>query len=159
MPADDSVEYVDEVARFVIDVRRGLDYVETRSDLDARHIAFLSPSGGTYKLIPPAVDPRYRAIILQGAGIRARELSVHKDANPIHFAPLLGGPKIVIHGVHDEVILLKTEAEPLYNLLQSPKEFVRYKGGHRADRSYCAQLVNAWLDERFGPVKPKLPVQ
>jgi hypothetical protein len=69
-PADDSVEFVEELARNIIDMRRGLDYVETRCDLDMSRIAFLEASAiGRKGMLMPAIETRYRSVALWGAGL------------------------------------------------------------------------------------------
>ena len=41
-----SVEYLEYVVRRVTELRRGLDYLETRAEIDPRRIVFVSPSAG-----------------------------------------------------------------------------------------------------------------
>ena len=127
--------------------------METRKDLDTSKIAFLEPSAGGFPLVYLTLENRYSAIVLQGAGLRRWDIHTHPDANPIHFAPLISAPKLMVQGKYDEAILLATEAQPLYNLLREPKDLVTYDGGHRPDPEVLLEKVNPWLDEILGPAK------
>ncbi len=153
-PDSDSREFVEEEARDIVDIRRGLDYLETRDDVDASKIAFMQNSAGGIIMALPAIDARYRAVVLCGAGIKPWTTQVHPEANSINFAPLIRAPKLLVHGLYDETTPLKTEWEPLYNLLPPPKQKKLYPGGHRPDTEFFVPVVNTFLDEQLGRVSP-----
>src|SRR4030095_3490819 len=68
-PDPATVEYRERSVNWITDVRRGLDYLETRNEIDPSRIAFYGPSAGSrIGLILGAVEPRYRSICLVGAG-------------------------------------------------------------------------------------------
>ena len=70
-PDSRSDEYVDYVVRRVTELRRGLDYLETRQDIDRSRIAFMAVSAGTWTgLILTGVETRYRSVLLLGTGLR-----------------------------------------------------------------------------------------
>lgn len=94
----------------------------------------MGPSAGArIGLILSAVENRYRAVFLMGAGVTKGDLPTIAEANPINFVPHLRGPKRMLHGRYDADTPLKTQAEPLFKLLRDPKRSV--------------------LDETLGPVK------
>jgi cephalosporin-C deacetylase-like acetyl esterase len=65
-----TVEYLETIVNRVTDLRRGLDCLETRRDVDASRVAFFGPSAGAQiGLIAAAVETRYRAVVLVGAGL------------------------------------------------------------------------------------------
>ena len=71
-PSAATVEYRDLVLDWMTDQRRGLDYAATRSDLDAGRVAYLSiSSDSSLKLDLPAIETRYRSVILHGACIES----------------------------------------------------------------------------------------
>ena len=74
------------------------------------------------------------------------------EANPIHYAPLIRQPKLLIHGKYDETSPLTTMAEPLFALLPEPKVVSIYEGGHRPDPEFLVPAINSWLDTTLGPV-------
>jgi formylglycine-generating enzyme required for sulfatase activity len=153
-PDPGMIEYRETIINRITDVRRGLDYLETRSDVDARRIAFFGPSSGArIGLVLAAVEDRYAAVFLLGAGVGQHDVATISEANPINFAPHIRAPKLMAHGRYDEDTPLKTRAEPLYKLLREPKRFVLYDGGHIPPIEFLVTTMNGWLDETLGPVK------
>src|SRR5258705_3840988 len=98
-----TVEYSDKIVNWVTDIRRGLDYLETRSDLDSTRIGFFGPSAGSRTgLVLAAVENRYRSIFLMGAGLSQSDARRIAGANPVDFAPHISAPKLMLHGRYDE---------------------------------------------------------
>jgi formylglycine-generating enzyme required for sulfatase activity len=154
-PDSDMIEYVDMMAEHIVDLRRGLDYLRSRDDLDAGRIAYMSVSKGGVLMALPAIEPRFGATIFVADGIGKWDLRGHPAVSGINFAPLIDGPKLLLHGRFDESSPLATAAKPLYNLLKEPKEpIVPWEGAHRPDPEFLGPVVNEWLDETFGPVQP-----
>jgi formylglycine-generating enzyme required for sulfatase activity/predicted Ser/Thr protein kinase len=152
-PALDSVELAEEVARGIVERRRGLDYLETRSDVDKSRIAYCDASAAGSGLFVPAVETRYRSVIFWGAGLRSYNLQIRPEASPMNFLPLIRAPKLMIQGRYDETTPLKTEAEPLFQLLPEPKRLLLFDGGHLPPSEILIPAMNAWLDETLGPVQ------
>ena len=153
-PDGTTVEYRDKIVNWVTDIRRGLDYIETRSDLDSSRIAFYGPSAGSRTgLVLAAVENRYRSVFLLGGGLSKADSQRIAGANPVDFAPHISAAKLMAHGRYDEDVSLKTGAEPLFKLLREPKRLVLYEGGHIPPLEFFVTTMNAWLDETLGPVK------
>jgi formylglycine-generating enzyme required for sulfatase activity len=156
-PDPATIACVDEKARDVIDLRRGLDYLLTRNELDARRVAYMTQSRGDIVMALPAIEPRYNAAIFVGDGMGMSDVPWHQAANPVHFLPLIQVPSLLVHGLYDEGAPWKTAAEPLYNLLTKAKgkKMVPYDGGHRPDPVDLVPAVNTWLDKTWEPVTRK----
>jgi dienelactone hydrolase len=153
-PEFGSVRQRDELIQAVTDCRRALDYVETRKDLDAGKIALYGLSAGAFPgLVLPAVEPRYRAVMLCGTGARKIWLRALPESNPLHFAPQIRIPKLMLSGRYDENFVFKSEIEPLYRLLRDPKRIEVYEGGHVPPFELFVPTMNRWLDETLGPVR------
>jgi hypothetical protein len=153
-PDPSTVEYKELIVNRVTDVRRGLDYLLTRNDIDSHRIAFFGPSAGAQiGLILAAVENRYAAVVLQGAGIVPDDRMAVPDANPINFAPHIGARKLMVHGRYDEDTPFKTRAEPLFKLLREPKRLVMFEGSHVPSIELFVTNINAFLDETLGPVR------
>jgi eukaryotic-like serine/threonine-protein kinase len=152
-PSPAKVEYRDQVVNWITDLRRGLDYLETRGDIDMSRLAYHGASAAHIKLIQPAVETRYRTVVLWGGGVLKEYPQYIPEANPINFAPYIRGPKLMIHGRYDELTPLKSAAEPLYKLLREPKRLEHFKGGHMPSIEFLVPTVNGWLDEKLGPVR------
>jgi eukaryotic-like serine/threonine-protein kinase len=153
-PSHESVEFRDQVLNWVTDERRGLDYVATRSDLDASRVAYVGWSvDGGLKLGLPAIDTRYRSVVLVGAAVYQADTRLLPEVNPINLAPFIHAPKLLVQGRYDEDSRLKTQAEPLHKLLREPKRILLYDGGHAPAPEFYVPAINGWLDETLGPVK------
>ena len=152
-PSPTRVEYRDVLVNKITDLRRGLDYLETRPDIDARRINYMSMSPGGFKLLLPAIEPRYRSVFLTGASIKPDTLQHIPEANPINFVSRMRAPKFMMHGKYDEAAAFRTETEPLFKLLGEPKELKLYDGGHVPDRELFIPTFIQWLDRTLGPVR------
>ena len=104
-------------------------------------------------LILAAVETRYRAVVLLGAGLGPAQARRMAHANPINFAAHIRPPKLLVQGRYDEDTPLKTQTEPLFRLLPEPKRLFVYEGGHVAPPEVSINTVGGWLDEILGPVR------
>jgi len=150
-PASHTVEYRELVAHFATKFSLGLDYLATRGDIDMNKLAYVAESVVGLKIIFPAVEPRYRSVILLGAGLWPSDAP--PEANPINFAPYIKAPCLIVNGRHDELCTLETHVRPLYNLLRAPKQLALVDGGHAPPLEARATIINKWLDETLGPVR------
>src|SRR6185295_17935846 len=67
---DDPISRRDITLRWVQDLRRTLDYVETRDDIDSTKIGYFGLSlGGGLAPIMLAGEPRLKTAVLMGAGL------------------------------------------------------------------------------------------
>jgi len=136
------------------DERRGLNYAATRSDLDAGRVAYVAWSAGdSFELCLPAIETRYRSVILHGAGLHQFHTRLLPEINPINLVQYIRAPKLLLHGRYDETTPLKSAAEPLQKLLRGPKRVVLYDGGHAVPAEVYVPAINGWLDETLGPVR------
>src|SRR5262249_30254749 len=130
-PDGPTVEFRKEMVDKVTDWRRGLDYLETRNDINSSKIAFLGlSSGGDLGFILTAIEKRYSSLAFVGVGVRKSWAKWIPEANIIEFAPHITQPKLILKGRYDEAHPLKNEAEPLFNLLREPRRIVIVESGH-----------------------------
>ncbi len=154
VPDRTTVEYLERIVSRVTDLRRGLDYLETRDDLDMSRVVFYGPSAGAQTgLILAAVETRYRAVGMMGAGLVKTHALRLPPANPINMAPHIRAPTLLLQGRYDEDTPLKTHTEPFFKLLSEPKRLVVYDGGHVAPPEIVLTTVGGWLDQILGPVR------
>ena len=152
-PQRASVEFRKEMVNRITDWRRGLDYLETRNDVDASRIAFLGLSwGGDQGFILTAIEKRYRGVAFVGVGVRLAWSKWIDEANIVNFAPHITQPKLILKARYDEAHPLKTEGEPLFNLLREPKRLIIVESGHVPPPEIFAPTINNWLDETLGKV-------
>lgn len=162
---------------YEVPAKAAFDYLETRPDVDTRHVALMAWSmGGYYAPRGAAFEKRYAACIAWGAQYDFEEiwnkrpddypLAIYlmwilnvdnmKDARQLlknfklrDVAPLIECPTLIMHGEDDQQIPLK-DAYSTYELLRCPKKlrvFTKQEGGDQ----HC-QLDNLQFarEEIFG---------
>lgn len=147
-----SVAFREMVINWATDHRRGLDYLATRSDIDSKKIACFGVSVNPRKLTIIAVENRYAAVILLGAGLIKSWSNMIPETNGANFVSHIRAPKLMINGRYDEAIPFKTEGEPLYKLLREPKQLVVLDQGHVPPLEVTVPIINGWLDKTLGVV-------
>ncbi len=148
-----SAEYAELTVNRIIDLRRGVDYLTTRQDLDHSRLAFVGwSSGAQLGLILAAVETRYRAVVIMSGGLPIAFVPYIAHVNPINFASHILAPKLIVQGRYDEDTPLRTAAEPLIKLLPEPKRLVLYDGGHVPPLEIMMKISSAWLDDTLGRV-------
>jgi eukaryotic-like serine/threonine-protein kinase len=148
------VRYREQLVYWATEIRRGLDYVETRPDIDAQKIAFWNVSISPFVLFA-ALDPRYRSVIFEGDGFPKEWLKFLPEANPIFFASHVRPPKLMLNGRYDEQWSLHSAVEPMYKVLREPKRLEVRDCGHIPPPQASVPIINSWLDETLGPVQRK----
>ena len=146
-PSPESIEHVEMLAQHVKDLRRGVDFLETRNELDTERIAYITTSSRGLLMSLPAIEPRYQAVIFVGNGVYEREQKYHVVDNGVNLAPHIAIPKLMIHGLYDENAPWKIAGEPLFDLFTEPKEKHFYPGAHALQPQELANAVIQWLDK------------
>ncbi len=151
---DESYRHVEYVIQWVKDVRRTLDYLETRHDIDSDRFAFYGMSwGGMYGAIIPAVENRLKVNILAPGALRSWR--TRPEADQINYVTRVTIPTLMLNGRYDARMPLETSIQPLYDLLgTSPEHKVLklYDTDHIPPRSEYIKEILAWLDKYLGPV-------
>jgi eukaryotic-like serine/threonine-protein kinase len=149
--------YVEHVVWWIKDVKRSLDYLETRSDIARDKIAFYGFSwGGRMGNIALAVEPRFKTAVLSSGGFPLMQSL--PEVKEISFAPRVTIPVLMVNGRHDRVFPLETSQKPMFRFLGTPdqqKKHIVYDAGHGLveARSQFSADVLAWLDAYLGPVR------
>jgi eukaryotic-like serine/threonine-protein kinase len=154
VPASNSVAFRDQMVRRATELRTGLDYLETRADIDAGALAYVGSSWGAgSRLVFAAVDDRFRAVVLIGAGIDERVHPTLPEASNINFAPYIRAPTLVVNGREDEEHPWRTRGLALWNLLTEPKELALFDGvGHLPPAELRIPRIREFLDRTLGAV-------
>jgi formylglycine-generating enzyme required for sulfatase activity/pimeloyl-ACP methyl ester carboxylesterase len=155
MPEPSSVAFRDLMVRHATELRLGIDYIETRPDVDTTRIAYIGSSfGAGSRLGFSAVDDRYDAVVYLAAGIDERMRPTLPETDNVNFAPYVTAPKLVVNGRSDEEHPWVTRGLPLWNLLREPKELVLVDGGgHIVPLEARIPAINDFLDRTLGPVR------
>ena len=149
-------EYTDYVIRWVNDVRRSVDYLATRDDIDAQALAFYGYSwGARLGPIVLALEPRFHVGILLAGGYAA--VPPRPEADALNFAPRVKVPVLMVNGAYDVVFPLDVSQKPLFDLLgtsDQDKKHIAYETGHDFGRyrNQATREMLEWLDRYLGPV-------
>ncbi len=149
-------EWRDMIILWSKDLSRTVDYLEERSDMDTDKLAFYGFSAGAvYGPVFTAVDKRFKASVLFGAGLVA---DIPPEANPVNFAPRSRAATLMVNGENDFLYPFETAQRPFFRLLGVPedqKRHARLEGGHiPRNRLELIEEVVGWLDRHLGPVAP-----
>ncbi len=140
------------------DLRRTIDYLKTREEIDVARLAYVGLSWGAQ--IGPvmiATEPRLKAGVLLLGGLCAYK--THPASDPANFAPRVTIPILMLNNPEDSVFPLETAQKPLFNLLGTPPEQKKHlflPGEHGiawAGREQYHKAILDWLDRYLGKVE------
>jgi dienelactone hydrolase len=137
------------------DLRRALDYLQTRRDIDAGRVAFYGLSmGAAAGGIMTAVEPRFRASVLLGGGLYPWKRPAEADI--FNFLPRVRVPTLMINGRHDFFFQVDQSQQPMFQWLGTnveDKKYRLYESAHiPVERDQYRGEMLAWLDRYLGPV-------
>jgi dienelactone hydrolase len=146
----------DRVIAWSKDLGRTIDYLEERTDIDARRLAFYGFSlGAVYGPVLTALEPRLSASVLVGGGFASQTLL--PEADPLNFAPRVRVPTLMVAGREDFLRPVESHQRPLFDLLGVPadqKRLAVLDGGHVPPRiNAVMREVLDWLDRWLAPVE------
>jgi eukaryotic-like serine/threonine-protein kinase len=140
------------------DLRRTIDYLKTRDDIEIAKLAYVGLSwGGQMGPVMIATEPRFKTGILLLGGICACKR--HPASDPANFAPRVMIPILMINNATDSVFPLETAQKPLFDLLGTPveqKKHILFPGEHSiawGARGQYHKAITDWLDCHLGPVE------
>ena len=141
--------------RDVLDLRRSLDYLKTRPEIDSGKLAYFGFSAGAvYAPIALAAEPRFKAAEIAVGGFE--QVLLPAEADPLNFAPRARTPVLMMNGRYDVAFPVETSSKPLFDLFgtaSTDKRFVLLEAGHAmvGIPSSIRESLD-WLDRYLGPV-------
>ena len=138
------------------EVRRALDYLVSRPDIDASRVAYLGVSMGTaYGVIFATLEDRFRAVIFLDGGFFLGPAAPGRDQ--VDFAPRLKKPVLMANGKYDFTFSPARSQEPMFRMLgtaPADKRRVVFDTPHDVsqDRAHLSAEVLGWLDKYLGRV-------
>jgi predicted esterase len=150
---DGSIFWRDHVVMWVKDVRRTLDYLSTRPDMDTTRFAYFGYSWGANQApINLGVDARFKAAVLLVAGLTMQR--GRPDVDPFNYLPRVKVPVLMLNGRYDFFFPVEVAQRPFMDNLGTPKdrkEWKIYEGGHDVPRTELIAETLKWLDKYLGP--------
>lgn len=151
----ETATYRDFVLHWARDVRRAVDYLVSRPDVDSTRIAYHGNSfGGRMAPIMLWAEPRFRAAVLSVAGLKMER--TRPESDPLNFLPRVKLPLLMLNGRFDHYFPVETSQNPFFSFLGTPsadKKHVVFDGGHTVPRTMLISEMLGWLDRYLGPVK------
>ena len=139
------------------DIRRSIDYLQSRDDIDSSKIGYFGLSWGAVEgPIFTAIENRFQAAVFMGGGLSAWRMRRPPEINPLNFAPRVKTSVLLISGRHEFIFPPKTSSGVLFRLLGSTKKNKRHallNGGHIPPWNEVVRETLDWLDLYLGKVK------
>jgi hypothetical protein len=149
---NETIAYRDHMVMWGKDLRRTIDYLSTRGDVDTTRLAFLGISwGGRIGPVMMAIEPRFRAGIVYVAGFSMS--TSRPEVDPLHFLPRVHVPVLMLNGKHDHLFPVESAQRPYFELLGTPadrRKYVLYEGGHFVPQTILIAESLNWLDRYLG---------
>jgi predicted esterase len=147
-PGLSGIEQRDLRFRRIREMRRTIDYLETRPDVDTESLAFYGYSwGANVGPIALSAEPRLKVGILNQAGLYQYS---HYDVQAEHYLPRVQQPVLQFNGRFDMVFPYDTSAKPFFDLLGAEHtKHVLEPTGHFVRNSVIIGESLAWLDEHL----------
>jgi serine/threonine protein kinase/dienelactone hydrolase len=150
-PARNSVAYRDWQYQLGKDVRRTIDYLETRTDIQTDKVAFFGFSwGGNIGPLVAAVEDRIKVSVLAAAGFNSPRPLAEVDG--VHFAPRVTIPILMINGRGENGAAQKRMFDLLGTLPEHKRQLL-IEGAHGISLAQATTEIMEWLDRYLGPVK------
>ena len=155
LPADGTRDEAVWQVQVVQDVRRSVDYLVSRPDVDPGRLAYCGFSwGGWMAGVVLAAESRFRAGIIHSGGLQSWK--TRPEVDPIHYVSHVRVPVLMLNGRYDLVVPLETEARPMFERLGTPdrdKRLYVVDSDHWIPRTDLIRESLAWLDKYLGPVQ------
>jgi AraC-like DNA-binding protein/dienelactone hydrolase len=155
MKGERSIGYIEIVEKLIKDIRRSIDYLETREDIDNSKIGYFGVSwGARLGLIIPAVEDRIKVSVLALGGL-PKDLKSKKFApiDELNYITRIYTPVLMLNGRYDYIFPYEITIKPAYDLLGTSKKKLRtYDTDHFVPLTEFMKESLIWLDEHLGPV-------
>jgi dienelactone hydrolase len=153
----------DVFIQMIKDLRRSVDYLETRNDIDSERIAYCGMSAGAALAISAlAVEDRFKAAILISGGFPTWDLKAQiPTLDPVSYASRIRIPVLMVNGKEDFVFPYANSQLPMYEFLGTPeahKKHKAYPAGHGLLGLFRKQIredMFNWLDRYLGHVESR----
>jgi dienelactone hydrolase len=152
---DSTIFWRDHAVMWVKDIRRTIDYLSTRPDIDTTRIAYFGLSwGANMAPLSLATEPRIKAAVLYVAGLNMER--ARPEVDPLNYLPQVRMPVLMLNGKYDYFFPVEISQKPFFRMLGTPperKKYIVYEGGHDVPRTALITETLAWLDKYLGPAR------
>lgn len=147
---DTTALYQELTVQWVNDLRRTVDYIESRRDLHPDRIGYYGVSwGGQTAGLALAIETRVKAAVLNTGGYHVVQWT-RPEVDAGNYVPRIRTPTLMLSGHHDNAIFpLETSQQPFFQQLGTPprdKKRVSYAVSHILPQEKVVSETNAWFD-------------
>ena len=147
----------DAIKQTVFDLRCGLDYLDTRSDIDTSETGFIGISlGGIAGTVFCGVDTRVEipVICIAGGGLRAMSgvdgfgdeiTSMMAPIEPLNFVGKISPRPLLFINAEDDEVIPKPMSMLLHAKADEPKKIIWYQSGHKVNPYMAFNDSADWL--------------
>ena len=143
-------QYRDIQIKWIQDLSRTIDYLQTRDDIDASKVGFAGHSwGGQAAPIALALEDRIGAAVLHVGGLW-EYFQFLPEADPINFVTRVRTPTLMLNGQYDIVFPYETGQLPMYEMLGTAPEHKKHvvtPGAHLVSRDVLIRETLDWFDK------------
>jgi serine/threonine protein kinase/cephalosporin-C deacetylase-like acetyl esterase len=141
----------------VKDLRRCIDYLEIRPDIDSKKLAYYGMCwGATVAPAILAVEERLKVSVLLAGGFGYQGGMPRQEVNQINYVTRVKIPTLMLNGRYDSFFPPETAQKPRFDLLGTAaehKQWKLYETDHIPPVNEFIKETLAWLDRYLGPVK------
>jgi cephalosporin-C deacetylase-like acetyl esterase len=149
----DGTKYRDFQIKWVQDLSRTIDYLETRDDLESGRLGYYGFSwGGQAAPIVLTVENRIHAAVLNVGGL----WDIYRfmpEIDPLNFVTRVRTPVLMLNGQYDVVFPLETAQLPMFELLGTPPEDKKHfvtPAAHIVPKDVLIRETLDWFDRYLG---------
>ena len=152
---NESSYYRDRIIQMGKDLRRSVDYLSTRRDIDSSRIAYFGISwGGAIGGILIAIEPRFRTAVMVSGGLFFERSQPEVD--PLNFLPRVRMPVLMINGRYDSIFPVEASQDPMFRMLGTPRDRKQHdieESQHAPPAEVLFTKAFSWLDRYLGPTQ------
>jgi dienelactone hydrolase len=146
-------KYRDYQIKWMQELSRTIDYLETREDIDSDRLGYYGFSwGGMSAPIALAVEERIDAAVLNVGGL----WDIYRclpEVDPLNFVTRVRSPVLMLNGEYDIVFPLETAQKPMFELLGTDAAHKKHyvtSAGHIVPRDVLIRETLDWFDLYLG---------
>ena len=156
-PTTSEIEQKERYVRRFQDLRQTVEYLVSRSDIDASKLAYFGASvGAGVAPVMVSLEQRFRTAVLFEGGLYQRPVGP-PEIDAFNFLPRVRVPVLMLNGRYDYTFPVDSSQKPYFRWLGTPekdKRHVLYDAAHdvMVNRTEVVKEVLSWLDQYLGPV-------
>ena len=152
---DETANWRDHIIMWGKDLRRSVDYLESREDIDTDRLAFEGLSwGAAMAPIMIAVEARIKAGIVVVAGLNFQ--TSLPEVDELNYITRVRVPILMLNGKYAFFFPYEPSQLPYFELLGTPdelKKLVIHETSHAFPTTDRTRESLEWLDRHLGPVR------